>query len=57
MLTQKDAANNTIESVFDINSNEIKKIDQLGNEDSKTYYPNGLQQTFRTNNVDIFTYT
>lgn len=49
--------NNVIEFVFDINSNEIKKIDQLSNEDSKTYYPNGLQQTFTTNNGDTFTYT
>ncbi|MDD2377026.1 MAG: hypothetical protein PHO88_06135 [Clostridia bacterium] len=57
MLTQKDAANNIIEFVFDINSNEINKIDQLSNEDTKTYYANGLQQTFTTNNGDIFTYT
>ncbi len=57
MLTQKDAANNIIEFVYDKSSNEIKKIDQLGNEDSKTYYPNGLQQTFTTNNGDVFTYT
>ncbi|MDD2377032.1 MAG: hypothetical protein PHD15_05700 [Clostridia bacterium] len=55
-LTKKDPANNIIEFVFNINSNEIHKIDQLGNENTKTYYANGLQQTFTINNRDIFTY-
>lgn len=57
MLTQTDPANNTITYVYDKNSKEIKKIDQLGNEDSKTYYANGLQETFTTNNGDVFNYT
>ena len=56
ILTQKDANLSTIKYIYDVSGNEIKKIDQLENEDSKTYYPNGLLHTFTTNNGDIFTY-
>lgn len=57
LLKQTDAKNNSIEYTYDKNSNETSKKDQLGKEDAKTYYPNGLQKTFTTNNADVFSYT
>ena len=56
ILTQKDGKNNITQYQYDLNGNEIKKLDQVLNEEEKTYYKNGLIATFISNNSDTFVY-